>query len=151
MSAIPLSFPSRIAVQWPPALLAAASPGEDDGLPLAGRTVLLVEDEALLALDLELALRDAGADVIGPAMRLRDGLALVGEDTEIDVAVLDVDLAGEEVFPLADRLAARGIPFLFHTGHADRVELRGRFREVPLCRKPMQPAALIDQLEALLD
>lgn len=82
---------------------------------LAGRKVLLVEDEYLLALDLQLELERSGATVIGPVGRVSEALALLDGDPP-SVAVLDINLHGEAVFPVADRLTELRIPFLFATG-----------------------------------
>ena len=102
---------------------AAGTPGAaagDGGLSgdarLAGRRVLLVEDQFLIALDLERALQKAGCVVTGPVGRLQAALALATTEP-IDFAVLDVNLAGEKVFPVAEILQGRGIPFLLTTGY----------------------------------
>ncbi|MEQ9643713.1 MAG: response regulator [Alphaproteobacteria bacterium] len=117
--------------------------------PLDGCTILLVEDEAMLALDIEHTLRAVGAAVVGPVMRLRDGLALNMDGLHVAAAILDVDLRGEDVFPLADRLRELGIPFLFHTGHAERDELRARYGDVPVCMKPVAPGTLIKKVQRI--
>ena len=106
--------------------------------------ILVVEDEALLAVDLSLTLEDEGARVAGPCMTVKDAMRF---DGPIDAAVLDVDLRGEAVFPVADRLHADGTPFVFHTGRADLDELRTRYGgEVPILAKPSTPEALISGL-----
>lgn len=117
---------------------------------LAGRRILLVEDEAMIALDIELALLDEGADVVGPVGELQRGLAALDSERVIDAAILDVDLHGEDVYPIAERLKARNVPFLFHTGHASREELTRRFGPVPVCTKPMLAEALVDAIGDLL-
>ena len=113
---------------------------------LLGMRVLVVEDEALVALDLQFALEDEGAIVIGPALSLPDALELLACEPHIDGAILDVDLAGIEVYPAADLLRARGIPFVFHTGHGSRVSLSERFPGSLTCSKPTTPATLITAL-----
>ena len=60
--------------------------------------------------------------------------------------MLDVDLGGVDVFPAAEELRRRGIPFLFHTAHADRAELQAQFGDVPVCRKPVSMTELIEVL-----
>ena len=106
--------------------------------------VLVVEDEALLAVDLSLTLEDEGAIVSGPCMTLD---AALNHSDLVDAAVLDVDLRGQPVFPVADRLARDGKPFVFHTGRADLAELRDRYGEaVPIVTKPSSPAALVQTL-----
>jgi DNA-binding response OmpR family regulator len=101
---------------------------------LQGRRILIVEDEAMIALDLELALERAGCVVVGPRPRLADALLHV-DDEPFDAALLDINVHGELVFPLAELLAARGIPFVFLTGYGE-VILPAHFRERPVCRKP---------------
>ena len=119
---------------------------------LAGRTVLIVEDEVLIALDIESALEDRGANVRGPITRLCDGLPLAKDKNEkFDCAVLDVNLRGEEVFPIAEELQKRGVPFLFHTGHGDSEQLQSRFQGAPVCNKPFQTERLVSEIEKLLD
>lgn len=106
--------------------------------------ILIVEDEALLAVDLSLTLEDEGATVAGPCLTLD---AAMRADGRIDAAVLDVDLRGERVFPVADRLRSEGKPFIFHTGRADLAELRGRYGiDVPIVVKPSCPADLVREL-----
>jgi DNA-binding response OmpR family regulator len=78
--------------------------------------VLVVEDEAMVALGLEMVLTDAGCDVVGPIGKVDEALATV-RDAEVDFALLDVNLHGDEVFPVADALVERGIPFAFLTGY----------------------------------
>lgn len=83
---------------------------------LAGRRVLVVEDEMLVALLVEDMLTDAGCIVIGPFARVADALAAAKAQL-VDLAVLDVNVAGEKVFPVAHALEERGVPFLFVTGY----------------------------------
>jgi CheY-like chemotaxis protein len=112
------------------------SAGDDSRLSLRGRHILVVEDESLIALLIADALEEVGASVVGPCYTLEECLRAAREE-QIDAAVLDVDLAGKDVFPAADELRSRGIPFVFHTAHAYRDELHARFGEVPVCRKPV--------------
>lgn len=102
---------------------------------IEGRRLLLVEDEYVLALGLADTLGDMGADVLGPVASVADALKLVESLPEIDAAVLDVNLGNEEVYPVADALAARGVPFLFATANA-RASLPERFAQVEICQKP---------------
>src|SRR5690606_40064815 len=84
---------------------------------LKGARVLIVEDAVLLALELETALSEAGAEVVGPAYELEEALALL--DRPIDAAVLDANLNGRSVSPVAEALAARKVPFVFATGYGE--------------------------------
>ena len=152
---MPLSIhASHVAMPMGPSGRTFGTPlGEDDTTTLLdGCRLLIVEDETMLAMELEFAFQDAGAEVIGPATSLRDGLALAGDRSiAIDAAILDVDLRGQDVFPIAQRLRERGVPFLFHTGHATRQDLEGRFPGAPVCVKPTMTEDLIAVLARLID
>ena len=107
----------------------------DENAPLHGSRVLIVEDEPIVALDLAMTVEDEGARVEGPICRLeqameRDGLS------RLDAAIVDVDIAGREVFPLADRLTASGVPVVFHTARADLASLQARYPRAQIVRKP---------------
>jgi CheY-like chemotaxis protein len=109
--------------------------------------ILVVEDEMLVAMNIEDMLLDLGHEVAGIASRLAPALALAGE-ASIDAAMLDVNLAGENSFPVADILAARGIPFVFATGYGlQGIEERHRGR--PLLQKPFRASDLGPVLLAL--
>ncbi|HEY2132782.1 MAG TPA: response regulator [Acetobacteraceae bacterium] len=86
---------------------------------LSGHRILVVEDEVLIAMLLETALEDAGCVVVGPYSRLSEALAAAARD-DFDAALLDVNLAGEKVFPVAELLAERKIPFLLLSGYGDK-------------------------------
>ena len=85
---------------------------------LAGLRVLVVEDEMMVSMLIEDMLTDLGCIVVGPAARLDEAIALA-ESEQIDCAVLDVNLGGQPIFPLADILRAKGAPFAFATGYGD--------------------------------
>lgn len=114
-------------------------------LPLLGRRVFIVEDEAIVAIDLEMTLQAAGANTVGPCLRLRDAMA-VSRREDIDAAVLDVRLGREESFVLADDLSARGVAIVFHSGHADTRRLRERYPAAGHCPKPCSPATIVRSL-----
>jgi two-component sensor histidine kinase/PAS domain-containing protein len=99
---------------------------------IAGLKVLIVEDSLLLALELEAGLEDAGVEVIGCAAELGEALAMVEKD--FDVAVLDADLNGQSVAPVAEILRTMGRPFVFATGYADKAAPMGF--DAPIVRKP---------------
>jgi len=84
---------------------------------LRGCRILVVEDEYMLADELRTELCDAGAIVIGPVATLAEALALVESGQALDGAILDVNLGGEMVFPVADLLLARNVPFVLATGY----------------------------------
>jgi PAS domain S-box-containing protein len=100
---------------------------------LAGARVLIVEDAALLAMELESGLSEAGAVVVGPAYELAEALALL--DQHLDAAVLDANLNGLSVGPVADILAERGVPFVFATGYGEAGGAPSGF-DAPVIRKP---------------
>ena len=120
------------------------------GLKLDGRRILIVEDEALLALDLQFACEDEGAEVIGPAMSLDQALAKLESRPAIDGAILDVDLCGRDVYPVAAMLRDRDVPFIFHTGHGSRTRLAELFPGSVTCSKPSSPDTLIHALLLLM-
>ena len=116
--------------------------------PLDGLRVLIVEDEALVALDLEMTVRGEGGTVVGPYGRLGAAMRAADEAT-FDLAVLDIMLGREEVYPLARRLKERGVPFLFHSGHGDPGALRAEFPKALFCPKPCAPQVIVDTLGML--
>jgi PAS domain S-box-containing protein len=110
-----------------------AVPAAQGSADLRGSRVLIVEDAVLLALELETGLSEAGAEVVGPAYELAEAMALL--DQQIDVAVLDANLNGLSVIPVAEALAARGVPFVFATGYGDAGGAPSGF-DAPIIRKP---------------
>jgi CheY-like chemotaxis protein len=115
---------------------------------LAGRRILVVEDEMLVAMVLETMLDDAACRIVGPFGRLAQALASAQRD-DIDAALLDVNLHGEQVFPVADALAVRNIPFIFVTGYGAG-GLPRRFKDRPTLTKPYRAAAVLAALTAIL-
>ncbi|MCK0167567.1 response regulator [Jannaschia sp. S6380] len=110
--------------------------------------VMLVEDEALLALDLSLTLEDAGARVAGPFATVESALSAC---EDVDCAVLDVDLWDQKVYPVADRLMASRKPFLFHTGSGDRETLMRRYgRDIRMVEKPARRAEIVAEVASLI-
>jgi DNA-binding response OmpR family regulator len=114
-----------------------------------GLRVLLVEDELLVAMMLEEVLRSEGCVIVGPVPRVEQALT-VARDAPIDAAVLDVNLAGERVFPIADVLAERNVPFLFMTGYG-RGMLPAKYAHLPALAKPFRPTQLIGALSSAVD
>lgn len=116
---------------------------------LSGRVVMLMEDEFLIAMDIEDELRACGAEVLGPFARVCDGLKAL-ETAEPCAAVLDVNLADGEVYPIADRLARKAKPIVFSTGMNAPGELIQMFGEVKVCRKPANAKEVVSALEEAL-
>ena len=119
-------------------------------LPLKGRRLLIVEDEALVALSIQDMLHAMGCLVVGTASNLHRGLAIAcNESVVIDGAVLDINLSGEQVYPVAERLKTRGVPFIFSTGygHAGRAP---SFAHVPTLNKPYEAEDLEELLVSVL-
>ena len=114
---------------------------------LSGLRVLVVEDEALVAMLVEDMLTDLGCTVVGPLADLDEALAVVG-DADIDCAVLDVNLAGKPIFPVADALKARGVPFAFASGYGE-AGVREDHRNAPVLQKPFREADLARALDVL--
>ena len=102
--------------------------------------VLVVEDESLVALDIENMLEEMGCKVVASVPRLVKALELASR-LDFDLAVLDINLAGEVVYPLAFRLAERGIPFLFSTGYGTST-LPPELSDRPIVKKPVMAANL---------
>lgn len=100
------------------------------------RRVLVVEDEMLVAMLLEEMLADLGFEVVGPAMRLERALKMAQEEN-FDLAILDVNLANEQSFPVARLLRERGIPFIFATGYGSR-GLEKEFDGSVVLQKPFE-------------
>lgn len=106
--------------------------------------VLLVEDEIVIAVMLEDMLAELGHKVIGPVARLDKAVAMAQQEA-VDVAILDVNLRGKEVYPVADALAARRIPFIFCTGYG-KAGLHARYDGRPALQKPFQRHSLRELL-----
>ena len=117
---------------------------------LKGKQILIVEDEALVAILMEDELRNAGAEVVGPVASVGEALRLIDKaafNGALSAAVLDVSLAGELVDPVADRLASLGVPFVFATGYSEGFKTAGH--AAPVLHKPFDPSHLVAAIEAL--
>ncbi|MDB5426413.1 MAG: response regulator [Phenylobacterium sp.] len=111
-----------------------------DTANLGGLRVLVVEDEMMVSMLIEDMLTDLGCTVVGPASRLDEALDLA-KAADIDCAVLDVNLGGQPIFPLADLLRERGLPFAFATGYGD-AGLRDVDHGAPVLQKPFREGDL---------
>jgi|HubBroStandDraft_6_1064221.scaffolds.fasta_scaffold99445_2 DNA-binding response OmpR family regulator len=115
---------------------------------LSGQRVLVVEDEFLIVSYLEDALREVGAQIVGPATTLQEAL-LLANTKRLDCAVLDINLNGDMVFPVADELDKRGVPFVFLTGYTAEF-MPARYVKVPRYEKPFRHTVLMQGLSRLL-
>jgi CheY-like chemotaxis protein len=118
------------------------------GAGFAGKRILVVEDEMIVAMLIEDILMDNGATVVGPAARVNKALDLLGTE-EVDAALLDVNLAGENTTPVAEELRRRGIPFAFATGYG-AAGLPEGFASQPLLQKPFQERDLQEVMSRVL-
>lgn len=108
------------------------------------RRILVVEDEYIIAVDLADALAESGIEVVGPVGNVARALAVI-EVEPLDGAILDINLAGDAVYPVADALRARFIPFVFATGY-DRSAIASGYETVPRCEKPVDGKRVADLL-----
>ena len=105
-------------------------------MSLAGKRILILEDEFFLALCVGQTLEEQGCEVIGPATSVQKGLNLL-EKAKVNGAILDINLNGEMVYPVARALMDRNIPFIFTTGYAS-LDVPSSYRSVPRLDKPVE-------------
>jgi CheY-like chemotaxis protein len=117
-------------------------------MPIAGRRVLVVEDEYLAALTTIDFLERIGCEVVGPAARLPEALQFVRTEA-LDAAVLDINIAGTMVWPVAEELLHRGVPYLFLSAYSERNMIPAAFTSAPCLAKPLERDRLLNQLEAM--
>jgi DNA-binding NtrC family response regulator len=123
------------------------SPGRD--LLLNQVSVLIVEDEPFIALDLAAAVEDARGNVIGPAGSVREALMLI-EQHSVRAAIVDVNLSDGDVTPVAELLIEGGVPVIFYSGLALPVALRERYPSASAYKKPTPPEQLLTELATLI-
>lgn len=119
-----------------------------DDPDLTGRSILVAEDEHVVANSLVHLLEIWGATIVGPASTLRSAIALATGPSRIDAAIIDVNLNGELAFPVADALAARGALLIFTTGY-DAAAIPASYRHIAFLQKPYQLRALAQALQPL--
>ena len=122
----------------------------NDGEDLAGLRVLIVEDEFLLAMELETLVEGGGCTAVGPASSVGQALALI-DGEEPDVALLDVNLKGERATPVAAALQQRGVPYVLITGYSDAQLSEPELRRAPRVDKPVSSRALTRAVKRALD
>ena len=109
--------------------------------------VLVAEDEAVIALDVTMAIYDAGGRVAGPAASVKQALALIAK-MPIDAAILDVNLSDGDISPVAEALIAAGIPIVLQTGVGLPADLVARFPTLTARMKPCSAVRLVEDLES---
>lgn len=109
---------------------------------------MVVEDELLIAMMIEVALKDAGCEVVGPFARLSEALQ-AARNRDLDGALLDINLSGEQVFPVADVLAERGVPFMLVSGYGSDVLPADR-KHWAVCPKPFRMSDVLVRLAELI-
>jgi CheY-like chemotaxis protein len=121
---------------------------QSDECHLAGRRVLVVEDEAMVTMLLREMLEDIGCEVVGSASRLNDAVEKA-RSLSFDLAILDVNLNGERTFQIADLLAERGVGFVFATGYGGG-SVPASFGKRPVLQKPFHQEDLERAMRAAL-
>jgi CheY-like chemotaxis protein len=111
--------------------------------------IMIVEDEYFVASGLRRELTQAGAVVVGPVPSVKAALALIEQTPSLNGALLDLNLGGEPVFPVADKLMARGVPFVFATGY-QKADIPARYAHAPQVVKPFEQRALASALVQML-
>ena len=101
-----------------------------------GLRILLVEDDLLIAMEMEEFLRALGCDVVGPIARLDDALAAVAATDDLQSAIVDLNLRGELSFPLIARLREASVPVICCSGYVDLPEMKGQLKDIPTLSKP---------------
>lgn len=114
---------------------------------LTGLRILVVEDQIIVALDIESVLQRLGCEVVGPVARLEPAIRMAREEA-LDAAVLDVNLDGESVGPVVQELRARGLPIILATGYGASA-LPDTLRGLPCLEKPITGAELETLLKKL--
>ena len=114
-------------------------------LDLVGKAVLVVEDEAIIAMEMAEAVESAGGTVLGPAPSVEAAMTLLGEHPQIDAAILDVRLQDGISIEVAQELKRRGVPLIFVTGYDDWYK-PDDLEDVPIERKPVDAHTIVSRL-----
>ena len=112
---------------------------------MTGPRILIIEDEAIVAESLGRALRVWGAEVAGMAATVEQALTLIDSTADVDGALVDINLRGVRAYSVADRLMARGLPFIFTTGYSTPI-IPEAYRHVAVLQKPFDPEAVLTVL-----
>ncbi len=116
--------------------------------PLDNKTVLIVEDEPFIAFDLADAIADAGATVVGPALTVREAGEALDSDMP-SLALLDINIGTDMVWPIAQRLHDRGVPFVFVSARCTQADLPAPFGAYQCISKPARQCDLVQSLKDL--
>ena len=119
-------------------------------MTFAGRRVLVVEDDFLVSLATVDFLESLGCEVVGPAARLAAAFELAQSES-LDAALLDINIAGDMVWPVAEVLRRRAIPFIFLSAHSRLSEVPMLLAAAPRLEKPLEQNRLLRQLSAIWD
>jgi len=117
-------------------------------MKFAGRRILVVEDDFLVSLDTIEVLKDAGCTVVGPAADFATAMHLAQSEL-LDAAILDVNIAGKLIWPVAEELNRRGVTILILSAYPKQSIAPAAFAAVPRLGKPLERGRLLDQLSAL--
>lgn len=112
--------------------------------PIAGLRILVLEDEFLIAMDVEQLCSDTGAAAVSIVGSIEDLPNLDADALPFDVAIIDLVLAGESTLGFATQLKRRGVPFIFASGHSHNASIQSEFPDVELVTKPYSGDDLID-------
>ena len=130
--------------------LASGAPVAEPVADFAGKRALVVEDQMLIALELEQILEDAGIKVVATLTSPRETLAFLSANELPDVAILDVNLGDDTSEQIAEFLIGRQVPFMFATGYGDGGGIAELFADIPVVRKPYSPSAILAELGKLI-
>lgn len=143
------SFPSRSGSEVNSARAGRKASRGDIKQPLSGAQVLVVEDEFIIALELQANFEDAGAKVVGPAYTLAQAVELA-RHAEITAATLDMRLARDSISPVVAILARRGIPLLFYSGQPQADPVFAEWPQYRTISKPAKPEELVEAVSELV-
>jgi len=119
------------------------------GSDLSDLHILIVEDQILIAMDLQATLLDAGANEVATSSSLADGLLQISVKRP-SVAILDVDLGNDTSLPIADLLLSLNVPFIFATGYGEGGTIPPRFSAIHVVKKPYDSASILEKVRAAL-
>jgi DNA-binding NtrC family response regulator len=128
----------------------AQSASHSSAPSLRGARVLVVEDDAILAMELSMILQDAGAEVAGPCRSVAEALATIGRSPDIAAAVLDVRIGRDTIAPVAHQLRRRGTAFVFYTGQIAGDPILAEYSNCRVIAKPAQALAIVSAVADLV-